>query len=192
MDGHPARHDGSGPAREIAVRAGVGKGTVHNLISDYNRFGPEVMERTGRGGRRNAHLTLEEEAEFIAPFAAMAEKGQIVRGAQMGRVLEERLGYRLHHSIIYRLLDHHEWRKVVPRPFDPNSRQEIQEEFKKKLPEKIAEVWADRDPQDTRPAAHVPQNEGRFGRISEPRRCWAPKGMRPRVPRQIVREYLDV
>jgi len=61
----------------------------------------------------------------------MAEKGQIVRGAQMGKVLEERLGYRLHHSIIYRLLDRHEWRKVVPRPFHTNAKKEIQEEFKK-------------------------------------------------------------
>jgi transposase len=120
------------PAKEIALHTGVGKGTVHNLISDYNRYGPEVVERVGRGGRRNAHLTLEEEADFIAPFVAMAEKGQIVRGAQMGKVLEERLGYSLHHSIIYRLLDRHGWRKVVPRPFHTNAKKEIQEEFKKK------------------------------------------------------------
>jgi transposase len=33
------------------------------------------------------------------------------------------------------------------------------------------------------------QDEGRFGRIGTPRRCWAPRGMRPNVPRQIVREY---
>lgn len=33
------------------------------------------------------------------------------------------------------------------------------------------------------------QDEGRFGRISNPRRCWAPRGMRPDVPVQIVREY---
>jgi hypothetical protein len=33
------------------------------------------------------------------------------------------------------------------------------------------------------------QDEGRFGRISSPRRCWAPRGMRPNVPCQIVREY---
>jgi hypothetical protein len=31
--------------------------------------------------------------------------------------------------------------------------------------------------------------EGRFGRISDPRKCWAPAGIRPDVPRQIVREY---
>lgn len=33
------------------------------------------------------------------------------------------------------------------------------------------------------------QDEGRFGRISDPRRCWAPRGMRPDVPCQTVREY---
>ena len=33
------------------------------------------------------------------------------------------------------------------------------------------------------------QDEGRFGRISTPHRCWAPRGIRPIVPNQIVREY---
>lgn len=33
------------------------------------------------------------------------------------------------------------------------------------------------------------QDEGRFGRISDPRRCWAPKGIRPDVSVQMIREY---
>ena len=33
------------------------------------------------------------------------------------------------------------------------------------------------------------QDEGRFGRINDPRRCWAPCGVRPDVPQQMVREY---
>jgi hypothetical protein len=33
------------------------------------------------------------------------------------------------------------------------------------------------------------QDEARFGRISDTRRCWAPPGVRPNVPHQIVREY---
>jgi len=33
------------------------------------------------------------------------------------------------------------------------------------------------------------EDEARFGRLSEPHRCWAPKGIRPTVPAQIVREY---
>lgn len=33
------------------------------------------------------------------------------------------------------------------------------------------------------------QDEARFGRISDPRRCWAPKPLRPTVKRAFVREY---
>jgi len=33
------------------------------------------------------------------------------------------------------------------------------------------------------------QDEARFGRINHPRRCWAPHGLRPEVPVQIVRQY---
>lgn len=51
---------------------------------------------------------------------------------------------------------------------------------------------ATRDPQDHRPAVLMAEDEGRFGRIDRPRRCWAPKPTRPRVPRQIVREFVHV
>ena len=36
------------------------------------------------------------------------------------------------------------------------------------------------------------QDEGRFGRISRPKRCWAPAGMRPLAPAQVVRESMYV
>ena len=36
------------------------------------------------------------------------------------------------------------------------------------------------------------QDEGCFGRISRPRRCWAPPGIRPHLPSQFVREYVYV
>jgi putative transposase len=36
------------------------------------------------------------------------------------------------------------------------------------------------------------QDEGRFGRISRPKRCWAPPGMRPHVPSQVVRESVYI
>lgn len=32
------------------------------------------------------------------------------------------------------------------------------------------------------------QDEGRFGRISTPKRAWAPAGVRPKAPRQVIRE----
>ena len=36
------------------------------------------------------------------------------------------------------------------------------------------------------------EDEGRFGRMSIPRRAWAPPGVRPQAPCQIVREYTHV
>ena len=33
------------------------------------------------------------------------------------------------------------------------------------------------------------EDEARFGRISDPRRCWAPPGVRPEVSTQLIREY---
>lgn len=33
------------------------------------------------------------------------------------------------------------------------------------------------------------QDEAGFGRISTPKRCWAPKGIRPIVPRHHIREF---
>lgn len=34
------------------------------------------------------------------------------------------------------------------------------------------------------------QDEARFGRINEPKRCWCRSGFRPKVGKQIVREYV--
>jgi hypothetical protein len=49
-------------------------------------------------------------------------------------------------------------------------------------------MLATRDTDEHRPVIMMAEDEGRFGRISEMRRCWAPKPRRPTVPRQVVRE----
>lgn len=41
-----------------------------------------------------------------------------------------------------------------------------------------------------RPLRILFQDEARFGRINDPRRCWARHGIRPVVGQQIVREYV--
>ncbi len=49
-----------------------------------------------------------------------------------------------------------------------------------------------RDPEDTRPVIIMAQDEGRFGRITDIRTCWAPKGIRPKVARQVARTFVYV
>jgi len=62
----------------------------------------------------------------------------------------------------------------------------------KKIPEIIAEILEERDPEDNRPVLLFAQDEGRFGRISDVRRAWSPLGTRPQAPRQVIRTYLYV
>jgi hypothetical protein len=62
----------------------------------------------------------------------------------------------------------------------------------KKFPEQVSKLLATRDRHDYRPVLIMTQDEGRFGRISDPKACWVPAGIRPIVPKQIVREFLYV
>ncbi len=119
------------PAEEIARHCGVAKATVHQLISRYNRFGISAIETKGKGGRRREHLTLEQEQQFLEPFFTRAQTGEIATTAELHRAFEERVEHPVDESMIYRLLQRHGWRKVVPRPRHPKAQEEIQEAFKK-------------------------------------------------------------
>lgn len=120
-------------AEEIALHTGVSATTVHRVISTYNRQGPAAMETPGKGGRRHQYLTLPEEKEFLAPFFAQAESGEIATVAQIQRTYEAKVGHEVDESTIYRLLNRHHWRKRMPRPRHPQADPQEQEQFKKNV-----------------------------------------------------------
>jgi transposase len=120
-------------AEEIARHCGVSKATVHDVISTYNRLGVAAVETAGKGGRRHQYLTLEEEAQFLAPFFARAEEGLIATTAEIWRAFEARVGHEVDDSTIYRLLNRHGWRKLMPRPRHPKADPQAQVQFKKTL-----------------------------------------------------------
>lgn len=118
-------------AEELALHTGVSATTVHRVISTCKRWGATALETPGRGGRRRSSLTLEEEKEFLAPFFAQAQTGEIATVAQIWQVYEKRVGCEVDDSTSYRLLDRHGWRKLMPRPKHPQSDPQEQEQFKK-------------------------------------------------------------
>jgi transposase len=179
-------------ASEIAKHVGVSVHTVHKVVSLYNKFGVKTVETPGRGGRRHEYLTIEEERELLHPLFEQAEKGEIATTTQIKHLFEERVGHEVDESTIYRLLERHEWRKVVPRPFHPKADKEEQRRFVQDFPILVEKALASRDPEDERPVLKMAQDEACFGRISPIRRSWAPKPLRPLTPRQIVREYTYV
>jgi transposase len=119
------------PAKQIALNTGMAEQSVHNLIAAYNREGEKAVEGKGKGQRQKAKLTLEEEKEFLKPFFEKAERGHIATVAEIHESLNDHLGEIVHQSTVYRLLNRHEWRKIVPRPAHPKTDKEKQDEFKK-------------------------------------------------------------
>ena len=119
------------PAQEIAQRLGVSKHTVHQLISRYNRIGPEAIETPGKGQRQRAYLSLEEEAEFLSDLTQLAQEGQLTTVAHIKITLEEQLSHPVHQSTVYRLMKRHEWQKKAPRPRHTGADPDQQEAFKK-------------------------------------------------------------
>ncbi|KJU82294.1 transposase [Candidatus Magnetobacterium bavaricum] len=105
------------PAREIALHIGVVEQTVFNLVSNYNRKGPQVMDTPGKGGRRNAYFTEEEERRFLEPFISKASICKIATAGEIKMELEKAIGHSVHKTTGYRLLERNGWRKLVPRPF---------------------------------------------------------------------------
>ncbi len=118
-------------AKEIAQQIGVSVPTVHKVISQYNRQGIMAIETNGSGGRRNCYLSLEEEKDFLETFFARAAKGQIPTITEIKLAYEQKIGKKVHKTTIYRLLDRHKWRKIIPRLNHPKSKELEQSELKK-------------------------------------------------------------
>ena len=128
-------------AEEIARDTGVSVTTVRRVISSYNRLGLAAIETPGKGGRRHAYMSLEQERNFLQPFFARAARGEIATGEEIQRAFEAEVKHTVHITSIYRLLDRHGWRKLVPRPRNPSANPEEQAAFKKTLRRRFKRHW---------------------------------------------------
>jgi transposase len=124
------------PAAEIALEVGLARQTVHNLVAAYNRQGPQALETPGHGQRQRAYLRWERERAIVSKFLQKSARGQVSRGVQIQPALETASGRRMHKTTVYRILQRHQWRKVVPRPRHPQASVEEQAAFKKTSPRK--------------------------------------------------------
>ena len=121
-------------AAEIAQLLGWSTATVHVIPSRWAKEGDAIFELKGRGGRRHQHLSHEQEAKVLAPFLERACAGGVLQVAQIQGAYEKCVGKTGVPSTIYRMLDRHGWRKVVPRPRHPKADRAAQAAFKKTPP----------------------------------------------------------
>lgn len=121
-------------AGEIAQLLGWSTATVHVLHSRWAKEGEAIFDVHGRGGRHHQYLTPEQEQELLAPFVQRAQGGGMLTVAEIQQAYRERSGRQVARSTVYRLLERHGWRKVVPRPRHPKADVAAQAAFKKTAP----------------------------------------------------------
>jgi transposase len=121
-------------AAQIAQLLGWSTATVHVLHSRWAKEGDAIFELRGRGGRRHQHLSADQELQLLAPFVERAQAGGMLNVAEIQHAYQEQAGKSVAPSTVYRLLDRHGWRKVVPRPRHPKADVAAQAAFKKTPP----------------------------------------------------------
>jgi len=121
-------------AAQIAQLLGWSTATVHVIHSRWAKEGDALFELRRRGGRRHQHLSAEQEAQVLAPFIERASTGGMLKVAEIQQAYEQQVGKPVAPSTIYRLLDRHGWRKLVPRPRHPKADIAAQAAFKKTAP----------------------------------------------------------
>jgi transposase len=120
---------------QTATLLGVGRATVNRLQHGLrNRCAQEAKPLARHGGRRHELMTLEEEREFLSPWAKAASTGNILVVSPLRAALSQRLGRRVSASVVYRMLARHGWRKVAPDTQHPKSDPQAQEDWKKNCP----------------------------------------------------------
>ena len=121
---------------EIAQKLDTSDKMVSQWVSAYINNGgiTALLPKERIGMHRN--LSIEEEKEFLSAYTKQAEAGQIIDLNKLKAAYIEKVGHSIGGSQIYRMLERHGWRKVMPRSKHPQKASNEAIEASKKLKQK--------------------------------------------------------
>ena len=121
---------------EIAQKLDTSDKMVSQWVSAYINNGgiAALLPKERIGMHRN--LSIEEEKEFLSAYTKQAEAGQIIDLNELKAAYIEKVGHSIGGSQIYRMLERHGWRKVMPRSKHPQKASNEAIEASKKLKQK--------------------------------------------------------
>ena len=117
---------------EISTLTGYHPSRVSHLIAAYHQGGLSAVAGNHYGGNRR-NMSFEEEAELLRPFVEKSEKGQILVLSEIEAAYRQAVGHSISCAQIYRVLQRHGWRKVMPRSRHPKKASDEVIETSKKL-----------------------------------------------------------
>lgn len=118
--------------KEVSEKTGFHEVYITALVAKYRKKGLEWISRSNYGGNRR-NMSVEKEAEILAPFRTRAEKGEIIEVSEIEEAYQAKVDHQIGNSQIYFVLHRHGWRKVMPRSKHPKKASEEVIETSKKL-----------------------------------------------------------
>lgn len=136
-----------GLTQEQTARAtGLSTSHIGTLQGEARRLNGIPPDKKPHGGRRRELMPLEEEKAFLEVWAQKARTAGMVIVPPLHQALEEKLGWKVGTSPVYRMLERHGWRKVAPDSIHPKTDVERQEDWKKNSRKWCPPSFPDRKP----------------------------------------------
>ncbi len=169
---------------------GVGKATVVWMQEEIrDQAAGNSKQKVPWGVRRRGHFSFEQEKEFLDPWIEKAECGGILDVPPIHTAYEEQIGCGLA-PLRFTVC----WLGMAgersPRILATRKEMRKLKQTLIKFQETVAQAAEQNDL--NLPLRVMFQDEARFGRVSDPRRCWAPAPLRPIVPVAVHFAYAAV
>src|ERR1700745_515660 len=116
---------------EIANATGVSLSTVNRAHMAYDHGGRAALAPKPSGGRIRENMTLAEEKALPDRLAQAPGAGEMLKIHDLKAAYEEAIGHPTSDSTVYNVLNRHDWRKLMPRPFHPGQDLAAQNNYKK-------------------------------------------------------------
>ena len=98
---------------QVAIALNWHPSAVRRLWARYLHEGERALAGPGRGGRRHASLTKEEERALLARLAQAVYPNSVIPAREVQEAVEREVGHPVTASAIYRLMGRHSWRRAT-------------------------------------------------------------------------------
>ncbi len=110
-------------AEEVAKETGFHSVYITTLVRKYRNGGLEAISGNHYGGNHR-NMSVDKEAEILAPFKERAEKGEMIEVSEIKAAYQAEVDHPIGNSQIYFVLHRQNWRKVMPRSRHPKKASE--------------------------------------------------------------------
>ena len=110
---------------------GVGTASINRMQTRFQTGRTAASHLRNWGGRRQSLLTVQEEVDFLKPWAAQARAAGLLVLSPIRAALAQRVGHPVKASVVWRLLARHGWRKVAPDTRHPKNDPGLMKAWKK-------------------------------------------------------------